>query len=348
MTIEIAIVADDLTGALDTSAPFVAAGYRVAAAMRPDALAAALAEDAEVVVVNTASRSLPEAAAVAAVRQVALQLDTARPSLMFKKIDSRLKGNVGAETAAIAAVMGFAAIRVAVAVPEQERFTRNGAVFGRGVQIPIPVAPVFAGLPAVVEDADSDAELDRIAARSDWPTTLAVGARGLGSAFARRRGQGSVEAFPRDDRTLFVIGSRDAISAQQISVLSGVGVHDAPQGRFEGPVTLPACLRCTGADDDPGAVAGRLAASAAGLIAATRPRVLVLSGGDTALAVLDRLGTSLIRPRGEALGGLPWFTTDGPGGQQMVVVVKSGGFGDRNSLAALLPANAGVVLANDR
>ena len=34
MSIEVAIIADDLTGALDTSVPFVLAGKRVAAATR--------------------------------------------------------------------------------------------------------------------------------------------------------------------------------------------------------------------------------------------------------------------------------------------------------------------------
>ena len=179
MTLEIAIIADDLTGALDTSAPFVAAGYTVAAATRPAGLAAALARGTEVVVVNTASRGLAADAAAAIAAQVARQLRTAQPAIVFKKIDSRLKGNVGAETAAVVDALGRSAIVVAPAVPEQQRFVRGGIVVGRGVATPVPVAPSFAGLTATIAEADSDADLDRVAAQYDWSTTLAFGARGL-------------------------------------------------------------------------------------------------------------------------------------------------------------------------
>lgn len=340
MTLQVAIIADDLTGALDTSAPFVAAGYKVAVATRTAGLEAALNEGAEVVVVNTASRGLAAAEAAAVAGEVARRLRPARPALVFKKIDSRLKGNPGAEAAAIMTAFGFAGIRVAPAVPEQGRLTRAGAVVGRGVAVPIEIAPLFARSPVSVADAGSDAELDRIAAAGDWTTTLAVGARGLGAAFARRRPAIAVAPFPPDRRTLFVIGSRDAITAQQIAALEGVDIADASQGRFAGPIELPGLMRCVGDEDDAGAVARRLAASAAGAISGARPKVLVLSGGDTALAVLDQLGAGLIHPQGEAPGGLPWFTIDLPQGE-IRVVVKSGGFGDSNALAALLPAMDG-------
>jgi uncharacterized protein YgbK (DUF1537 family) len=337
VTLEIAIIADDLTGALDTAAPFTATGYSVAVATRPDAFAAALAADAEVVVVNTATRGLPPVAAASVAGQVARRLKAGRPSLVFKKIDSRLKGNAGAETAAIAEALGFAAICIAPAVPEQGRVTRGGAVVGRGVDAPIGIAPLFAPLPVTIEEAESDADLDRIVAQTDWSKTLAVGARGLGAAFARQRGRTPAEPFASERQSLFVIGSRDTITAQQIAALRGVDVHDAPGGKFTGPIVLPACIRCVGPDEDADAVAHRLAESAVRAIAAAHPKVLVLSGGDTALAVLDQLGVGLIRPRGEAAGGLPWFTIDRPDTGPLAVVVKSGGFGDSNCLAALLP-----------
>ena len=54
----LAIIADDLTGALDTAAPFAASPRGVAVASRPGALAAALAADADVVAVSTRSREI--------------------------------------------------------------------------------------------------------------------------------------------------------------------------------------------------------------------------------------------------------------------------------------------------
>jgi uncharacterized protein YgbK (DUF1537 family) len=331
------IIADDLTGALDTSAPFVAVGQAVAVATRPEGVAAALAEGADVVVVNTASRALTADAASRVVRGAALALRAAQPRLVFKKIDSRLKGNVGAETAAIAEAFGLDAVVVAPAVPEQGRVTRNGAVAGRGVDSAAPIAPLFASQNARVADAESAADLDRVVAETDWSSTLAVGASGLGAAFARRQAATVSAPLPRSRRTLFVIGSRDAITGQQIAELVGVAIADAPQGSFGGAVTLPAVLRCTGPDTDAEAVARRFADSAAAIIADTSPDVVVMSGGDTALAVLDRLDVTLVRPRGEAAPGLPWFAVARSGVPRFTAVVKSGGFGDSRSLAALLP-----------
>lgn len=338
MTVEVAIIADDLTGALDTSAPFVAAGYRVVAATRPGGLDAALAQGPEVVVVNTASRGLTPDVAAEVARNVALRLRRTQPSLVFKKIDSRLQGNVAAETAAIADVFEFAEIRVAAAVPEQGRITRDGAVIGRGVAKPINIAALFGGCDAAIEDAETDSDLDRVVERGDWSKTLAVGARGLGAAFARRRVGVPTAPFVPDRLTLFAIGSRDAITAQQIETLRSVEVHDAPRGVFAGKVQLPALLRCVGPDDtEAEQVARQFAVSTTGVLVDACPRVLVVSGGDTALAILDKLEISVVRLRGEAGGGLPWLTIGRSSGQQMTVVVKSGGFGDSGSLAALLP-----------
>lgn len=58
MTLEVAIIADDLTGALDTGTPFVDAGLSVAVAIDVDAIPEALLTGCNVVVVNTASRAL--------------------------------------------------------------------------------------------------------------------------------------------------------------------------------------------------------------------------------------------------------------------------------------------------
>jgi uncharacterized protein YgbK (DUF1537 family) len=344
MSIEIAIIADDLTGALDTSTPLVAAGYRVAAATRPASLAAALASGADVIVVSTASRGLPAPEAGRIARQVAVQLQALRPKLVFKKIDSRLQGNIGVETVAIARAFGLSRAVVAPAVPGQGRFTIAGAVTGRGEPMPNHIAPYFSEMEVEIEigDAANDAELDAIVSRTDWSHTLAVGARGLGAALARRRKTDAMVPFEPDRQTLFAIGSRDAITAEQVAALSGVvAIHDAPWGAFEGSVELPAVLRCTGAySGNDEQVARRFAVSVMALVERLQPRILVMSGGDTALTVLDRLGVTVVFPQGEAVSGLPTFLIERASRPSIVAVVKSGGFGNSNSLAALLPRQA--------
>ncbi|WP_164305484.1 four-carbon acid sugar kinase family protein, partial [Streptococcus pneumoniae] len=59
-----------------------------------------LAEPA-VVAVSTASRHLSPAEAGARVRQAALALAGRSPRIVFRKIDSRLKGNLESETRAL-------------------------------------------------------------------------------------------------------------------------------------------------------------------------------------------------------------------------------------------------------
>lgn len=352
MKLDFAIVADDLTGALDTSIPFALCGRRVAAAVRPEALGAALLSGAEVVVVSTASRALPAGEAARIVGLVAETIRLANPRTVLKKIDSRLKGNVASEVAALAAGLGLARVVVAPAIPDQQRLTIDGAVVGRGVPTPIAIAPLFADGPAIaVANAANDADLDHVVAHTDWNTTLAVGARGLGAAFARRLGSTLPRHFARQNDTLFAIGSRDQITAQQIAALRAahpdLTVLEAPDGEVRGTLErLPALVVCTGSFDAPDeAVSRRFAAGLAPLIAAARPGTLVTAGGDTALAILDALGVELVFPQGEAALGLPWFLITPENGHSIRCVVKSGGFGAVDVLASLLPGSgsAGTV-----
>ena len=187
MTLQVAIIADDLTGALDTGTPFVEAGLTVAVAIDVEAVGEALARNPDVLVINTASRALSADEASQKMQAAVAALSTARPSILFKKIDSRLKGNVAVESMALARVTGRNRIVVAPAIPDQQRFTIDGAVTGRGVEVPLPVRQLFpaTGLTVDVYDASTDAGLDDLVRQTDWSTVIAVGARGLGSAFAR-------------------------------------------------------------------------------------------------------------------------------------------------------------------
>lgn len=337
MSLKAAIIADDLTGALDSATPFAMAGLRVAAAVRPSALSAARAGGTEVIAVNTASRGLPAAEAAKAAAAAVRALRDDAPEVVFKKIDSRLKGNIRVEIETVAEGFGLREIVAAPAVPDQGRFTRDGAVTGRGVAVPLPVGP---NLPpgARVVDAETGADLDRLAAECDWSRTLAVGARGLGIALAQRHGPLCAFPFTPDRRTLFIIGSHDPITEAQVVQLAGLAaIHNVSAGDGQPlPERLPAVLQDTGRDAGPAASALRLLAAVRPAIDALSPDTLVMSGGDTSLAVLDALGAGVVFPEGEARPGLPWFVIGREGRMPMRCVVKSGGFGDAGTLASLL------------
>ncbi|KQU71849.1 hypothetical protein ASC75_24105 [Aminobacter sp. DSM 101952] len=353
MTLMLAIVADDLTGALDTSAPFVASGLKVAVAMTPEATGKALAGRPDVFAVSTASRALPADVASARVRDVAKQLMPHAPGIVMKKIDSRLKGNVCVEADALAEASGRDALVVAPAVPDQGRTTRDGAVVGRGVDAPLPVLAAFAGCArrVSVRNAAADADLDRVVAGTDWSNSVAVGARGLGLAFARHLDEDNSEHAsppPSDGNMLFAFGSRDPITDQQVATLLAgnpdVGSVDAPNGRFvlSDDSALPMVVRCTGdMIEDPSRIAARFAEQVAAAVEHLRPATLVMGGGDTALAILGALGADVLFPQGEVAPGLPWFTIATRHGEGLRCVVKSGGFGTVAVLSDLLRPPSG-------
>lgn len=344
LTLSVAIIADDLTGALDSSAPFAEAGLSVAVAIDAQHAAQALATGAEVVAVNTASRGLAAEEAAARAGDAARTLRAAAPCFVLKKVDSRLKGNPGPESRAVRQMFGFPHSLVLPAIPEQGRYVRDGQVTGHGIEAPISIAGRFGAESAAITapDARSDADIDRLVREWDPSRRLGVCARGLAGGLARklRRIGPCPGPLPPDESCLFAIGSRDPITTAQIAMVEQHAPHcaiaDAPGGRFPSPLTrLPALIRCTGSMAEPqDRVARRFGATMARMVEETRPAMLVMSGGDTALAILRCLGVKVVCPQGEVAPGMPCFQ---PGGGRLHCVVKSGGFGDAGSLLRLLP-----------
>ena len=88
MTLRIAIIADDLTGALDTSTPFALRGLRVAVPLTLESMDDALASDPEVIAINTKSRAFATEAAASRIAEAGRRLlHAARPAIIFKKIE---------------------------------------------------------------------------------------------------------------------------------------------------------------------------------------------------------------------------------------------------------------------
>ncbi|MDO5606454.1 MAG: four-carbon acid sugar kinase family protein [Paracoccus sp. (in: a-proteobacteria)] len=324
------IIADDLTGAQDTAAPFAARGARVEVALRPSAIAAALAQRPDILAVSTDSREISAAEAARRVQTVLAALPAG--ARLFKKVDSRLKGNIAAELDAIP----FDRALIAPAIAQFGRITQGGCLRGFGVDTPIDIAaalgPVSArsDIPDVLTPQDMDTALARTGA------DLLVGARGLGEALAARMYPAPpqmVGTLP-GPRLLAVIGSHDPITLAQVETLATAGaarIVRAPNGQPGGPLDgdRVVLLATPGTDRRPADEVG--ASLAAAVMAAAPADTLVLSGGATAAVVLDRMGLTHLRLIGECLPGLP-VTVAGA----TTVVLKSGGFGDAATLLHLL------------
>jgi len=95
------ILADDLTGAADSAARCHHAGLAAHVYLSPPV--AAWPEGA--VAFSTDSRYLAPTAAAAQVRTLLAALGTPQPAQWYKKIDSTLRGNIGAELDAMLAAL---------------------------------------------------------------------------------------------------------------------------------------------------------------------------------------------------------------------------------------------------
>ncbi len=334
LALQLAIIADDLTGALDSAAPFAGRGWRVEVALGPDATPEACAQGADLVAISTRSRDLtPQEARTAVARAKAALPASIR---IFKKIDSRLKGQIEAELSALS----FSRALVVPAIVNFGRVVRDGAVGGFGVDGSIPIAPALGTFAqcSLIPDVESDEDMEAALGQAAGDVLL-VGARGLAEAVARRETGIETATAPAlaGPCGVLVVGSRDPITMEQVEVLRSRGqvLHlSAPNGEFDPQAALETeatliVVQATPGDRtlSPGEVASNLARHLKPIVSA-RCDTLFLTGGATAEAVLGGLGVERLRLLGECLPGLPVGRTG-----ELTVVAKSGGFGDAETLA---------------
>lgn len=141
-----AVIADDLTGAGDTGVQFARAGLRTRALMGD--WSQETLRGADVVVINTESRALAPAAAYDAVARAAVRLREAGAWPVYKKIDSTMRGSVGAELDAVLDTFGLEMAIVCPAFPDNGRVVVGGYLLAGGQPVARtaigrdPVAPV--------------------------------------------------------------------------------------------------------------------------------------------------------------------------------------------------------------
>jgi uncharacterized protein YgbK (DUF1537 family) len=269
-----AIIADDLTGAADAGVQLARAGHRTGVAFWEAALPPA--QDLDAVVAVTESRELEAADAAARVASVARALE--HVPIVLKKVDSTLRGPVGAEIRAALDASGRKRMIVAPAFPAAGRTTRAGVQYLNGHRVDSAMSAPEADLSrllegagfadvavvsrardvptavrrhaCVVADAEDDADLAALVRGVEPSEVLWVGSAGLAAALgaAHPGPHGPTSARPAGQAVLVVIGSACATAREQVERLLAVG----------GVVDVPLALDT----DEPEAV--RAAATAAG------------------------------------------------------------------------------------
>src|ERR1700694_4344761 len=131
--LEAAIVADDLTGALDMAAPFASRGF--ATRLLLDHAQEVSNVDTQVLTLTSASRGLPAQAAEENIRAAMRAALVRKPRILISKIDSMLRGDVANAVSAAFQVSGRRHGLVVTAVPSHGRVMRHGEVFINGVSL---------------------------------------------------------------------------------------------------------------------------------------------------------------------------------------------------------------------
>ena len=147
--VKLLVVADDFTGGLDTGVQFARQGIATRVVVNPDGTGDWTQTDGEVLVAVAVSRHLSPEAAYATVFRIVAEARRAGIPYVYKKTDSALRGNIGAELSATLRASGADMLFFLPAFPRLGRTTAGGrhyidgvpvsaSVFGRDPLNPVP------------------------------------------------------------------------------------------------------------------------------------------------------------------------------------------------------------------
>ncbi|PTX91366.1 four-carbon acid sugar kinase family protein [Opitutus sp. ER46] len=355
-------LADDLSGALDAGAAFLRVGRRVRIVLRPGAWERRTPE--EVLGITTETRNASPTAAASVVRAT-LGIAAARgEKLVYKKIDSTLRGPVAAEIEAVKAMMPLVRVLFAPANPRVGRTVQNGRLLVKGVPVAEtdfgrdPASPLRASavreilgraadvdvaIPDTLQESDLAEAVRRMDA--DGAPWLPVGSGALAVPVAARladRGAPTpaptwppVPASP----VLMLGGSAHPLNQEQAAALEreyGVArltlsLEQPAQAILGAADQLRrvggAILHGPAARISPAAALRAVVDASVALIDGGGVRRIFATGGETAHALCERLDIRSLELCEEIEPGLCLSVGESPRGAYLLAV-KPGGFGD--------------------
>ena len=393
-------IADDLTGAADCAAPCVAYGMtaRVALHSGPHPDLHSHWPEAEVISIDANTRGgTAEDAAQATADLVKLSLFNSPDAVLFKKVDSTLRGNLATELAATlrafreSSTSHSYAMILTPALPAQGRTTIGGRqmVHGRPLEetnlwkcgplmprsniaemlrdsrlsshlldlatlrsqkLEARIAEFAHTTDVLICDAETDDDLARIASAAiQSELSLWAGSAGLAAQFPSAVGLLKQPARPQGDfrngPTLIVVGSATSTSLDQANQLAaqpevvtirvtlnagreiGKAAAEISVALRLGRDTLVVLEAAHGCEAQMFAKSvSETVRPSAGLVGG-----LVVTGGETARAILDALGIHRLLLLEEVMPGLPFSVAEG-WAHPLPVITKAGAFGASDAL----------------
>ena len=176
----------------------------------------------------------------------------------------------------------------------------------------------------VFADAETDSDLEALVAAALGGTleVLLVGSAGLARPLAQRLGVLAEQIpMPYARRWLIVAGSLHPVTRRQTEVAAAAGMSVLTTGE-------------TDEGDRPG-VAKRLAEEARRVIEREDIDLVAVTGGETAVALLESLGCKQVDLAGAPRPGLALGYVRAPNHPQLPILTKAGGFGPDDLFVAL-------------
>ncbi|MGH7277047.1 MAG: four-carbon acid sugar kinase family protein, partial [Candidatus Rokuibacteriota bacterium] len=325
---------------------------------------------APVRVIDTETRTRTRREAARRVRGAAA---AARATRYFKKIDSTLRGRIGVEVDALLAAVGAPGALVCPAFPAHGRVVMDRVLLvdgapvaetavGRDPEFPRPPERRPGAASSVVEllrgeidrplawipldhvrapveqltarlrrlsgtvgvaDAETDADLDALvdAALGLEPAPLLVGSAGLARALAEHLGFLADPVSVPAGRWLIIAGSRHPATRRQVAAARDAGMTVLATPEVD--------------EGSRSRAAAHLAQEAKRALEAERFQLVVVTGGETAIALYEALGAERIDLVGAPAPGLAFGYLRGRDHAALPLLTKAGGFGAPDLLVSL-------------
>lgn len=251
------VLSDDFTGALDTGIQFSKIGAKTQITADWEMAFSEMESETDVLVVNTETRHEHQLAAYSVIQTISEQATRAGVKMIYKKTDSALRGNIGAELGALMAGSGMKSLIFAPAYPKLGRYTEKGYHYiqdkpvGESVFSQDPFEPVTESyVPNIIHaqteqnvtvceclqeteeiegitvcDAKTDADLQRIAKRicASGSGFIAAGCAGLAEYLGKElffEKLQKMEPYPMAPscQILFISGSLNPITTRQLRI----------------------------------------------------------------------------------------------------------------------------------
>lgn len=360
------VLADDLTGALEVGAKFASEGIVCMVTAELSLSPPGFNDEIQVLVIDTESRHLSPSEAGRRVRILATAARERRVRYLYKKTDSTLRGNIGRELESLSAAYGGLPVVFAPAYPEMGRTVEHGRLYVnsrpvsetefasdplnpiRESDIPTLLAsqsrlavhspPVLDAeeMPGGIHVCNGTTDEDVLACARFMLATPALRLAAGPAAFAHCLAKlvdwprKKLARLPSVEGCLIVNGSRNEVSARQISHALSCGLRSIPPcGATEADSSWLILMPEPGTAGGPLQIARRTGEKVKNILRQAAPDALFIFGGDTARAVVQDLGSPPLHPLGEVLPGVPLTRTAFPGkeSRDLYLLTKAGGFG---------------------